>query len=159
MCYTAATKEAQTPHIANEDIKVYKLCKLCNNKVLSIVQLYTYRPYEKQHTISLRLLRLYNYFYIENGYHSYKHAMFIDGTHNIIINDKGHTKIDNAIIGEFIIPKGSTYYENNSGEIVSSNIIFTGIFSKPYYDNHYKIVIGKYKIDEKDRTVFNKISG
>lgn len=160
MCYTAVTKEAQTPHIANKDIKVYKLCKLCGNKVLSIVKLYTYIPYEKQLTINLKLLNCHNYYYIENGHHSYKHITFIDGTHIIIVNDhKCDTIIDNAIIGEFIIPKGSTYYENNSGEIVSSNIIFTGIFSQPYYDDYYKFAIGKYKIDEKDRTVFNKISG
>ena len=28
MCFKAITKEAQTPHIAETDIKVYKLCKL-----------------------------------------------------------------------------------------------------------------------------------
>ena len=33
-------------------------------------------------------------------------------------------------IGTFIIPKGSIYYENSKGELVSSNIIYTGKYLK-----------------------------
>ena len=33
-------------------------------------------------------------------------------------------------IATFIIPKGSEYYENGGGEIVSSNIIYTGKYVK-----------------------------
>ena len=33
-------------------------------------------------------------------------------------------------IATFIIPKGSNYFENDRGEIVSSNIIYTGKYVK-----------------------------
>ena len=33
-------------------------------------------------------------------------------------------------IATFIIPKGSEYYENRAGEIVSSSIIYTGKYVK-----------------------------
>lgn len=62
-------------------------------------------------------------------------------------------------IGEFIIPKGSIYYENSLHEIVSSNIIFTGMYTKSYINNDSKILIDKHNINEKDRKLFNKISG
>ena len=36
-------------------------------------------------------------------------------------------------IATFIIPKGFTYYENSNGELVSSNIIYTGKYVKIQY--------------------------
>ena len=36
-------------------------------------------------------------------------------------------------IATFIVPKGSEYYENGGGEIVSSNIIYTGKYVKIQY--------------------------
>ena len=40
-------------------------------------------------------------------------------------------RLDNIYsIATFIIPKGSEYYENRAGEIVSSSIIYTGKYVK-----------------------------
>lgn len=38
--------------------------------------------------------------------------------------------INDYYLGTFIIPKGSEYYENHVGEIVSSNIIYMGKYIK-----------------------------
>ena len=44
---------------------------------------------------------------------------------------KEDIRLNNAYsIATFIIPKGSEYYENKAGEIVSSNIIYTGKYIK-----------------------------
>lgn len=74
-----------------------------------------------------------------------------------IQDDIFELSITDIVIGEFIIPKGSIYYENSLHEIVSFNIIFTGIYTKSYINNDGKILIGKHNINEKDRTVSNKI--
>lgn len=77
---------------------------------------------------------------IEEGYHSYsKKCKIYYGKYNsdkISIYNKEEIKIENyfsegiyfiyEIIGKFIIPKGSEYYENENGEIVSSQLVWTG---------------------------------
>ena len=75
---------------------------------------------------------------IYKGYHSYKSISlpFNElGTsfRNILVGTiiKERISICNSYyIATFIIPKGSEYYENKCGEIVSSSIIYTGKYVK-----------------------------
>ena len=78
---------------------------------------------------------------IEAGYHSYKEVAI--GFYpknpyfrNIYLGDVITGYIDKfecysaLYVGTFIVPKGSEYYINTRGEIVSSNIIYTGKWVK-----------------------------
>ena len=74
---------------------------------------------------------------IGKGYHSYSEDCSI-GLFNSLdaytltfsVLTKGEKigirQYANVVIGRFIIPKGTEYYENEDGEIVSSNIMWTG---------------------------------
>ena len=86
-------------------------------------------------------------FRVDEGYHSYSEECYVREciTDNIDIYSPVSEKINNFdnydeiyeqfAIGKFIIPKGSEYYENEYGEIVSSQIIWTG---ERYPINGYK---------------------
>lgn len=68
---------------------------------------------------------------IFEGYHSYTSMSYSDlGLYSRIIylgKIVQYIRLNNIYsIATFIIPKGSEYYENRDGEIVSSNIIYTG---------------------------------
>ena len=123
-------------HIAEEDIKCYKVFK--NNgiiykqssflgfkygkikmqKLFSIFRDFKYVPYKKQEHINI----LYNYsfhylsYLINRGYHSYETLK--KAQHN------WNHMCDISIV-ECIIPKGAEYFVNKDQEIVSSTIIVT----------------------------------
>lgn len=126
--------------IAEKDIVVYKIGKVLNNKFRSLYQNYFYGAKELNTKISLRPASDWDYLphsLIWEGYHSYKdvtipfneleesfRGMYV-GKIKIIM-----PLINDYYLGTFIIPKGSEYYENHVGEIVSSNIIYTGKYIK-----------------------------
>lgn len=126
--------------IAEKDIVVYKIGKVLNNKFRSLYQNYFYGAKELNTKISLRPASDQDYlphFLIWEGYHSYKdvtipfneleesfRGMYV-GKIKIIM-----PLINDYYLGTFIIPKGSEYYENHVGEIVSSNIIYMGKYIK-----------------------------
>ena len=126
--------------IAEKDIVVYKIRKVLNNKFRSLYQNYFYGAKELNTKISLRPASDWDYlphFLIWKGYHSYKdvtipfneleesfRGMYV-GKIKIIM-----PLINDYYLGTFIIPKGSEYYENHVGEIVSSNIIYMGKYIK-----------------------------
>lgn len=58
-----------------------------------------------------------------------------------------------VVIAEFIIPKGTIYYENTNGEIVSNRIMFTGIIHKPIIYNNGSVESVKINLNEENRTV------
>ena len=82
----------------------------------------------------------FNFIRIEAGYHSYSDDCIVDinlynhnhihialyGDDNEMHYRMAYTLSDTCVISKFIIPKGSEYYRNNIGAIVSSNIIWTG---------------------------------
>lgn len=126
MC-TVITNKAK-PRIATEDIKVYKFCKKGSNRIVSAVYEYPYVPnvlnkaefvyssigscsdvIEDEYSISLRGVPRF----VRDGFHSYnsiERAMSI--------------KWYGKILCLFIIPKGSFYYMNKCGNVVSNQIIF-----------------------------------
>ena len=124
--------------IAEEDITVYKFGVQNSNIFLSIYQTnFWYEPNKSNKLIKLEWLEFNQV--IREGYHSYSGECKIDNINivhdpnvfKIYSKDKKNNKyVINAYvhekIGVFIIPKGTEYYENEKGEIVSSTIIWTG---------------------------------
>ena len=93
---------------------------------MSLFAKYLYIPYEKQQFIDLKPIRIYDNIYnvenhkdilyrIDTGYHSY----------NTIEKAKEDIWFGSEIVVKCIIPKGTEYYINTNGEIVSSTIIVT----------------------------------
>ena len=135
--------------IAERDIVVYKLGYVIETtkEFRSLYQNYTYYPKELNKVVTLvpmicatevSKLQSYEIGMIYAGYHSYKSISlpFNElGTsfRNILVGTiiKERIKVYNDYyIATFIIPKGSEYYENKCGELVSSNIIYTGKYVK-----------------------------
>lgn len=142
MCWIS--KHEISKCIANKNIKCYKNFKLKDIKfkqksifkfkfgkkkiiqLISLFEKYLYIPYKEQPFIDLKPIRIYdNIYYVENhkniyyridtGYHSY----------STIEKAKGDIWVGNEIVVKCIIPKGTEYYINTNGEIVSSTIIVT----------------------------------
>lgn len=145
MCYKAYTNQCAKKHIAKKDLVVFKVGRLDNNNFVPYYhEFYRYKIGVKQPKIEL----LYNLGTrsIDCGYHSYKYAVFkiwepaiLSSRINILIDLYVRPAIYNclktkpAIIGKFIIPKGSAYYKNIYNEIVSEQIKFTGIIYVPNF--------------------------
>ena len=135
--------------IAERDIVVYKLGYIIGTakEFRSLYQNYTYYPKKLNKVITLvpvvyttkvSKLRPSETGIIYEGYHSYKSiSLPFNGLGNsfraILLGTiiKERINIYNSYyIATFIIPKGSKYYENKCGELVSSNIIYTGKYLK-----------------------------
>lgn len=134
--------------IAAKDIVVYKLGHVIETtkEFLSLYQNYEYVPGIRNKTITLTpmkglehvsQLRKDELGVIYEGYHSYRDISLpfkgIKSDFRIIYLGKTREHIgiyNNYYVVTFIIPKGSQYYENDLGEIVSNNIIYTGKYVK-----------------------------
>lgn len=129
--------------ISEEDIVVYKFGWENDGKFFpSYYPEFGYEPNSINDKVSLKVIKegrvcigtYYNY--IDEGYHSYsRECGIINSFNDIGVYSKNDSEknldyydFDDPFIGKFIIPKGSEYYENEDGEIVSSNIIWTGQF-------------------------------
>ena len=126
--------------IARRDITVYKLGRILKNEFISLYQDYTYEIKSINEEITL-IPRKHPAFYplcmIREGYHSYisismpysKLGLFSRKVY--LGKNLGTLLLCNPYyIATFIIPRGSKYFENTYGEIVSSNIIYTGKYLK-----------------------------
>lgn len=132
--------------IAERDFYVYKLGHISYKNFRSLYQKFIYKPKEINKKISLDPVcidfaisksREETPCVIYEGYHSYKDITMpysdLHPFYRIIYLGKlaKYIKIFNIYcIATFIIPKGSKYYENDNGEIVSSDIIYTGKYVK-----------------------------
>ena len=132
--------------IAKRDFYVYKLGYVSDKGFNSLYQDFLYIPGVINEKIKMKpiilnyniyKLRKEQYGGIYEGYHSYRDiAMpYSDlGLHSRTIylgKIAENIRLHNIYsIATFIVPKGSEYYENDSGEIVSSDIIYTGKYVK-----------------------------
>ena len=134
--------------IAEKDIVVYKLGYVIetHKEFLSLYQSYEYYPKGLNKVVTLvpitdgvilSQLSPSDLGIIYSGYHSYKsislpfNRMGISSRVILLGNIMERIRLYNDYyIGTFIIPKGSEYYENSNGELVSSNIIYTGKYVK-----------------------------
>lgn len=138
MCWKS--KEKKTPQIAGEDIFVYKVM-LQNPDTGRYKSLYYGMRYEagKVYRTCIEPINTYRPLYIEmeidKGFHSYSmdRTMATKDKYQIVIYNMENNEIvdsiffsDNLVIAKCIIPKGSKYYKNDLGEIVSDQIIITG---------------------------------
>lgn len=163
MCYNAFTEKARTQQIAREDTRVYKICMTTNHMVVSYHRNYVYVPLEITNEIGITFAKKNGLEVVEDGYHSYKSCKW--GTRCIsiwnipaIVEDRIVTyyNLSNIVIAEFIIPKNTVYYQNNNGEIVSEQIMFTGIIHKPIIHDDGSIESVKIDLNEENRTVSTK---
>ena len=127
--------------IAERDFYVYKIGQvLWNSTFISRCKYYHYVP--KFHNIKIPLIVLtpcINVDLIQRGYHSYKWIAIDDsnpserclylGNYDNALKEK-LSLYEHCCIATFIVPKGAEYYENESGRIVSSDIIYTGKYTK-----------------------------
>lgn len=134
--------------IAEKDIIVYKLGHVFKSSGVfsSLYHGYNYHPKGLNKEVNLvpivcgrKLSQLPSSCLgiIYSGYHSYRSIslsfMGLGSSSRIIFlgNIKDRISIWNGYyVATFIIPKGSEYYENENGELVSSNIIYTGKYVK-----------------------------
>jgi hypothetical protein len=128
--------------IAKRDFYVYKLGRVSDKGFKSLYQNFIYEPKEINKKIKLEPCKIYElmkeqYGTIYEGYHSYKDIAMpysdLRPYYRTIYLGKfaEDIRLNNIYsIATFIIPKGSEYYENKAGEIVSSSIIYTGKYVK-----------------------------
>ena len=136
MCWIGRKGEA-IKRDAKRDIEVFKIIyKTINGRYKSYYWNFEY----KKNEVNQGELRVANcspeITNILSGFHSYKSLDMLNNRGiNICvkpIKGSGETidyvysiyEKDKLIIAKFIIPKGSEYYENQNGEIVSNQIIF-----------------------------------
>lgn len=160
MCYNAFTEKARTKRIAGEDIKVYKICVNTDHMIVSYFRKHIYIPLEITPEISITFIEELGFNYVTDGYHSYKSCkwhphLFKDKGLAVVVEDTFKTYYYKSpiVIAEFIVPKGTIYYENTNGEIVSNQIMFTGIIYKPVISDDGNVESVKMNINEENRIV------
>ena len=126
--------------IAKRDFYVYKLGCASDKGFKSLYQNFIYEPKEINKKVELNPIPFYkdkSFYVIYEGYHSYKdivmpYSDLRSHCRTIYLGkiELPHYPCDIYHLATFIIPKGSVYYENIYGEIVSSNIIYTGKYKK-----------------------------
>ena len=127
--------------IAEKDFYVYKIGRVLRNGIfVSYIKNFDYIPKFRNRTIFLMVqIPCRDTCVIQEGYHSYKWIAFDNtnpyercvylGNYNFAL--KENTSLyKHYCIATFMVPKGSEYYENEFGEIVSSEIIYTGKYIK-----------------------------
>ena len=123
--------------IADKDITVYKFGKVIEKIFYPFFQdNFYYKPNVLNDKIKLALIINREYGYsIYEGYHSYTNEEKADRC-LCIFKDLGELKDTNIyckaikyVVGKFIIPQGSEYYENESEAIVSSQLVWAGEIS------------------------------
>ena len=168
MCYSAFTEKAKTKQVAEKDIKVYKICTSTDHVVTSYYQKYVYVPLKITHEIGVTFVQKFGLNYVVDGYHSYKSCKWYPRLFRCneylcaLIEDSYkafYVRRNNPIvIAEFIIPKGTIYYENTKGEIVSNQIMFIGIIHKPILHDDGSVESVKITLNEKNRAVSTETS-
>lgn len=138
------------PQIVKENKKVYKIMSYKGN-VGELESLYFSKKYEigKEYVEDIEMESPNNlrcYYSIRKGFHSYstektylnerdKRWLVWSKFDDIAIDVINLENVDfdeNLVVAECVIPKGSKYYENEYGEIVSDHIIITGKTFKSY---------------------------
>lgn len=124
--------------IAERDFYVYKIGQvLCNTIFISDIKKHQYIPKCPNRIISLIVQTpCMGSDIIQEGYHSYKWIAMDTclGNRNLYLGNyilkvslEGYKYCH---IATFIVPKGAEYFENKYGNIVSSDIIYTGKYLK-----------------------------
>ena len=144
MCwYTYKKSSYKSPHVAEEDIKVYKVLMKTSESSKRYISpvMNAFYSIGELCTSPLVPTEVGELLKIERGLHSYSgdcnfklirykdaDKLCINGGYltgyTVRIKDVSYTQTEN-ILTECIIPKGGTYYENETGEIVSDKLMVT----------------------------------
>lgn len=126
--------------IAKRDFYVYKIGYVFDKGFKSLYQNFIYEPKGINKKVELNPIQFFldeSSCVIYEGYHSYKDITMpysdLHSCYRTIYLGKiaESIRLNNIYsIATFIVPKGSKYYENSGGEIVSSDIIYTGKYVK-----------------------------
>jgi len=131
MCWVSKTLKKR---IATKDIKTFKVGDVIDDQLKSYYQDFFY-DFNLLYSTNVEPDYIHPYFhYILNGFHSYnfkKCKYFKDKFTNMLSVKSSRIVIDkyysSASVVECIVPKGTEYYENEYGEIVSNQIIINKI--------------------------------
>ena len=133
MCWNGHSEQKK---VAEKDINVYKIGRVQDNRFICEFRHFYYEKWIPNKELVLRENLWMGSISINEGYHSYKSVSieFNSLSDTIKFIYRGyvrHPYRDGLYdLATFIIPKGSVYYENLNGEIVSSNILYTGKYLK-----------------------------
>ena len=126
--------------IAKRDFYVYKLGSVSNKGFESLYQDFIYEPKEINKKVELNPIPFYkdkSFYKIYEGYHSYKdivmpYSDLLSYCRTIYLGKikLSHYPYNIYHLATFIVPKGAKYYEDEFGEIVSSEIVYTGKYIK-----------------------------
>lgn len=125
---------------AEEDIPVFKVClkDIWNNESNLAYAYYYQKKYEvgKTYTECVRLVRTHGnhpIYKIKEGLHCYSDKCNLEAINDCLLVKFNKTAIDYHPSGDklvrldCIIPKGTRYYINDTGEIVTTKIIVKGV--------------------------------
>lgn len=147
MCWVCQAKNLRE-HEAAYDFEVYKLVlEATSNKCTSLYQKFVYEAGVAPNSVNLKVVEdvedVEEWFKIYEGYHSYSSVQFVLNSTRTTFSLTGKIKsiklgnllnvlpiMNNLHLAEFIIPKGSIYFINSSGVIVSNKIMYTGKYMK-----------------------------
>lgn len=120
--------------IAEEDINVFKIAIKSENTIISAYKGFQYKI-EQLYETEINLEKGYTFASIDKGFHSYSNkCRLIKGCSHFgysafrimfktrLLDSFGRHAVPYCRV-DCIIPKGSQYYENEYGEIVSNKII------------------------------------
>jgi hypothetical protein len=126
--------------IASEDIKVFKIVEKFENNIISVYRGYEYKI-GKLYETEIGLTETSSITFIHYGFHSYSDKCKLDPNGTYFKQPAFRIMFKDICLDEFscrglsyykvdcIIPKGSQYYENDRGEIVSDKIILKEIIN------------------------------
>lgn len=144
MCWRYYTSIDKKSHIAETDIRTFKILRLEKHTLHAYYQNYDYTIGKINSVNSLELIGNK----IFEGFHSYNlnndcdrmsvlEGVMMSALEGIVmVRDKKGRVLDHYLCAEHlvkvecIIPKGSEYYENSFGEIVSNKLIVDKIIFK-----------------------------
>lgn len=122
MCWSTKDKNYATPILAEKDFKVYKVLVVTGDSILSPCHSFEWELgvlYEediKVNTTGVEVLETK----INDGFHSLRFPPICKDDSWCIGDKELFGCVTHDIVFEAIIPKGSVYFENEDGEIVST---------------------------------------
>lgn len=130
MCWVGTNDEELTPKVAEDNIPVEKIVMSGTNIYNEEYWCSAYFNKEYELNTTYKATRMFlNGCMVEEGFHSYKGVRIIidKELEGIRIYGKNNVKLDSwsirgTAIMSCVIPKGSIYYENRHGEVVSDTI-------------------------------------
>ena len=133
MCWKSYKYSDKKCRIAETDIKTFKILRLEKHTLCAYYQNYDYTIGKLNSVNSLELIGNK----IFEGFHSYDlnndclsalEGIVVQGKEGVFLDY--YSRADHIVKVECIIPKGSEYYENSLGEIVSNKLIVDKIIFK-----------------------------